>query len=79
MKCPKSLGIFFFAGLTWACWRIRNKMAIDKIFSKPSDVIYSGISYLQTWKPLLKEKDAKQVKQMVWSMLEMMQNRIPAL
>lgn len=58
-KCigSKSLDIFFFAGFLWSCWRIRNKMVIERQFPKPSDVMYSGLSYLQKWKILLKEKD----------------------
>jgi hypothetical protein len=52
--------MFMFAGFAWAIWMTRNKMAIEKKFSKaPSDVIYCAISLMQKWRLLLKEEDMK--------------------
>nr|TKW16585.1 hypothetical protein SEVIR_5G309050v2 [Setaria viridis] len=47
-----------FAGIAWGLWNTRNKMAIEKKFiNSPSEVLYLGISFLQKWRPLLKEDD----------------------
>lgn len=63
---PNMLLMFLFAGFAWALWITRNKMAIEKIFVKsPSDVIYVGISLLQRWSTLLKEKDRERVLQVL--------------
>ena len=38
--------MFLFTGLAWAIWARRNKMVIEKVFpSKPSDVIFSTLSF----------------------------------
>lgn len=58
-KLPRNLGIFICAGLTWATWKARNKMAIEKSFPAPTDVIFCAISLMQKWKVLLKEKDGQ--------------------
>jgi len=58
LKNPKRFTIFLFAGIAWALWVNRNKMAIEKSFPKdPLQVLYSGISFLQKWRPLLKQAD----------------------
>jgi hypothetical protein len=45
---PSHLLIFLFAGIAWALWTARNKMAIEKHFPKaPSEVMYVAISLLQ--------------------------------
>lgn len=41
--------------------KCRNKMAIEKLFPNPTDVIFSGISLLQKWKMVLKEKESRKV------------------
>ncbi|GJM98713.1 hypothetical protein PR202_ga15744 [Eleusine coracana subsp. coracana] len=40
--------------LTWAVWKIRNKMAIEKKFPNTTDHIFSGLSYLQKWRTLMR-------------------------
>ncbi|TVU21064.1 hypothetical protein EJB05_30676, partial [Eragrostis curvula] len=46
------------SSLAWALWKNRNKMAIRKTFpNKPTDVMMSGIAFLQKWSILLKEDD----------------------
>ena len=53
-KIPIRLKFFIIVGVTWAIWRSRNKMAIEKLFPKnPLDVIRSGVAYVQKWRPLL--------------------------
>jgi hypothetical protein len=32
VKMSRGLALFIFAGITWAIWKIRNKMAIEKSF-----------------------------------------------
>ena len=60
---PKRLIMFTFAGLSWALWTTRNKMAIEHKFSKsPSDIMYLALSYLQKWAVLLKEEDRERME-----------------
>lgn len=72
-RSQKSLGLFIFAGLMWAIWRTRNKMAIEKIFPrKPIETLLYGLSFLQKWEILLKEEDKRSAEQtretlMAWS------------
>ena len=48
------LKIFVFAGIAWAIWRSRNKMAIEQCFpSNPLNVFRSGVAFVQKWQPLL--------------------------
>lgn len=68
----------FFAGFLWSCYRIRNKMAIERQFPKPSDVMYSGLLYLQKWKTLLKEKDLKLVEEAMCKLMTTLKNLEPA-
>lgn len=34
VRMSRGLALFIFAGVTWAVWKIRNKMAIEKPFPK---------------------------------------------
>jgi hypothetical protein len=71
------LSIFVFAGVAWAIWKTRNKMAIENIYpANPLEVIYSGIMFVQSWRPRLKESDQGKVSEI----LEKMQDfgEIPA-
>jgi len=62
---PKRLIVFVFASFAWALWTCRNKMRIEKKFPKvPTDVIYTGISFMQQWSYLLKEDDRERINQM---------------
>ena len=65
----QNIGIFFFAGFTWALWKIRNKMAIEKKFPNPTDVVFSGISFLQKWEALLKGERAAKVDQVLRNLM----------
>lgn len=58
LKVPQKLALIFFAGLTWASWKNRNKMAIEKVFpSNPDSIIYAAVNCVQMWGDLLKEAD----------------------
>jgi hypothetical protein len=62
LSLPYELGLFLFAGIAWALWRSRNKMAIEKSFpTSPLDVIWSGIIFVQKWSVLLKEPEQEQI------------------
>ena len=75
---PSNLLMFVFAGLAWALWITRNKMAIEKVFPKtPSDVIYVVISLMQEWSHQLKEKDKERVDQILNNVLSWMKNFRP--
>jgi len=57
-KIPKRLALFLLAGIAWGLWVNRNKMAIERSFPRdPLQVLYSVISFLQKWRPLLKQAD----------------------
>jgi hypothetical protein len=61
-KMSYRTGLFVFAGLAWAMWRNRNKMAIEQKFpSNPVDVIRSGMFFVQKWLLLLKDAEHKTV------------------
>jgi len=61
---PSRLIIFVFAGLAWALWTTRNKMAIEKIIPKsPTDVMYVALSLLQKWSVRLKDEDQDRISQ----------------
>jgi len=61
-KTDLRLGLFLFPGVAWSIWRVRNKMAIEKIFpNNPIDVIFTGVSYLQKWWRLLKPVDQEKL------------------
>jgi hypothetical protein len=62
LSLPYKLGLFLFAGIAWALWRCRNKMAIEKRFpTSPLDVIWSGVIFVQKWSTLLKEPEQEQI------------------
>jgi hypothetical protein len=66
MNIAYRLQLFVFAGLAWALWNSRNKMAIEKKFPKnPLDIIRSGVTFVQRWSPKLKESDQEIVTKMV--------------
>ena len=76
---PRRLGISkklcftLFAGVTWAIWKNRNKMAIEKRFpNSPDVVIHSAINLLQTWTDLQRESDRAKMKEMVQSLSDWM-------
>ena len=49
---------FTFAAQCWALWNVRNKLTIEaKLISKPSDVMFNMLIYMQQWRMLVKPKD----------------------
>jgi hypothetical protein len=66
LQMPHRLCLFLFAGLTWALWRARNKMAIKRKFpSNPLDVIRSGVLFVQKWSLLLKDADQEVIVKVI--------------
>ncbi|CAN6285209.1 unnamed protein product [Urochloa humidicola] len=62
LNLPKHTSLFLFAGVAWALWNVRNKMAIEKSFpNNPLIVIRRAITFLQKWRPLLKTSDGERV------------------
>jgi hypothetical protein len=69
---PRRLGVLrrlvlcFFAALTWAIWKNRNKMAIQTVFpSNPDVVLFNAITFLQMWRELMKDVDKIHLSKMV--------------
>lgn len=55
--------LFVFAAFCWALWTTRNKMVIEKKFPRrPTDVVYTALSFLQVWSFKLKE-DQERISQ----------------
>lgn len=64
LRINKYLGLQIFAGLVWAIWRTRNKMAKEKkLPNSPTETLLYGLSFLQKWETLLKEGDQDKVEQ----------------
>ncbi|RLN30151.1 hypothetical protein C2845_PM05G26250 [Panicum miliaceum] len=79
MGIPQTLNLFLFAGVAWAIWKIRNKMAIEKSFvNAPSEVIFLGLSFLQKWRPLLKEDKRSKIDESVRMISDWLCNFSPA-
>jgi hypothetical protein len=73
------LSIFVFAGVAWAIWKTRNKMAIENIYpANPLEVIYSGIMFVQSWRPRLKGSDQGKVSEILEKMQDWLRHYIPA-
>jgi len=61
LKIPKRIDLFIFAGFAWSLWINRNKMEIEGDFpGNPLKILYSGISFLQKWRLLLKPTDREE-------------------
>jgi len=70
---PKKLCFTFFAGVAWAIWKNRNKMAIEKLFpNTPDAVIHTAINFVQTWVDLQRENDKAKMKAMAQSLSDWM-------
>jgi hypothetical protein len=55
-----------FASQCWALWLIRNKLTIENTFPKqPADCFFKTATFLQLWRPLLKEKHTDKLDAMV--------------
>lgn len=62
---PKRLVLGFFAGVAWAVWKNRNKMAIEKNFPvSPDAVIHMAINFVQMWAELCRESDRSKMRNM---------------
>ena len=65
-----------FAGLAWAIWKNRNKMAIEKCFPlNPDGIIHMAIIFLQMWADLHKESDKNKMKGMVQCIADWMSQK----
>jgi hypothetical protein len=63
---PQRIVLIFFAALSWAIWKNRNSMAIQKIFpANPNLVLYNTINLLQMWRELMKDPDKIYLSEMV--------------
>ena len=63
---PKPLSMFLFAGMAWALWNTRNKMAIESIFPNNGlQPLFVGLGFLQRWTPLLKVADRDKIRELV--------------
>jgi hypothetical protein len=64
---PKRFAIVSFAGLAWALWITRNKMAIEhQLPNHAIQVIHLGVAFMQKWRPLLKATtDQDKMKEVV--------------
>lgn len=55
-----------FAALIWTLWKIRNKLAIEGVFSKhPHEVIFKFMSCLQQWQVLIKKEQQMKLDNLV--------------
>ena len=58
--------LIFFAALSWAIWKNRNSMVIQKVFpANPDVVLYNAITLLQMWRELTKDADKIQSSKIV--------------
>ena len=58
--------MLLFAGITWALWNTRNKMAIEHITPRsPLQVFHHGIIFVQKWCQLLKATDQDKMREVV--------------
>jgi hypothetical protein len=54
-------------------------MAIENIYpANPLEVIYSGIMFVQSWRPRLKESDQGKVSEILEKMQDWLRHYIPA-
>ena len=80
MKIPAHLKLFVIVGITWAIWRSRNKMAIEKLFPKNFlDVIRSGVAFVQKWRLLLGKSDQASIAKLGEKMMAWFQIHTPSL
>jgi len=62
-----------FAGIAWAMWKNRNKMAIEKRFpNSPDAVMHMIANFVQMWADLLKENDRAKMREMAQSLSDWM-------
>lgn len=55
----------FLAGVAWAVWKNRNKMALEKNFPlNPDVVVHMAINFLQIWADLCRENDKIKMRKM---------------
>jgi hypothetical protein len=59
---------FMFAAMS-TLWTTRNKMVIERVFSRhASDSVFKILASLQLWYPLCRQRDRKRVDGMIWAM-----------
>jgi len=63
---PIKFNMLLFAGIPWALWNTRNKMAIEHITPRsPLQVFHHGIIFVQKWCQLLKATDQDKMREVV--------------
>lgn len=63
---PKRSAMVLFAGLAWALWITRNKMAIEhQLPNHAIQVIHLCFAFMQKWRALLKATDQDKMKEVV--------------
>jgi hypothetical protein len=68
----------FFAGFAWAIWKAHNKMAIERSFpNNPIVIVYSGLSFMQSWCRLLKPTDQDKLMKSVEVLKRWLNNYLP--
>jgi hypothetical protein len=69
----KRLCLSLFAGIAWALWKNRNKMAIEKHFPNSLDAVLHMIAnFVKMWAELLKETDRAKTREMTQSLSDRM-------
>jgi hypothetical protein len=60
------LGLACFAGLAWVIWTVWNKICMQKKIPNSSiDLIYSGLSFIQKWKCLMRSLEKTKLESML--------------
>jgi hypothetical protein len=58
--------VFLFGCLAWSLWLIRNDLVFNDVITSSPDVpIFCGISFMQRWEILSKEKDQLGIDAMI--------------
>jgi hypothetical protein len=62
---PRRLIWTLFAAQSWALWHVRNKHVFEsRVISKPANLLYKTIVFLQLWTPLAKAQDRANLLEM---------------
>ena len=64
-----------FAAVAWTLWKIRNRMAIEKVFPNHlTEAIFKFISCLQKWRILIREDDRRRLDKVINMMEDWMKS-----
>jgi hypothetical protein len=62
---PRRLIWTLFAAQSWALWQVRNKHVFEsRVISKPANLLYKTVVFLQLWTPLAKPQDRANLLEM---------------